>query len=99
LGNWVTQAHVVLGEHEPPRRLPREPGKREPRCPWCTYQTLRMRLSVGTVTCINPGCSDSLGARPVGLFLVDPVSGETAISWRDGTVGLPEPNTEIMESA
>lgn len=98
LGGWVSQAHIVLGESEAPRRVPREPGKREPRCPWCTYQTLRMRLSVGTVTCINPGCSDSLGARPVGLFVVDPISGEMAISWRDGTVGLPEPN-EMMESA
>lgn len=88
LSNWVGRARVALGHGAPLRRLPRQGGEGggEPRCPWCTFQTLRFRPVPGTIVCVNPGCRDDDGRRPLGWLEVEAI-GTGVIRWQDGAVG------------
>lgn len=91
LTGWVGRARVALGHGAPLRRLPRQAGENgvastEPRCPWCAFQTLRFRPVPGTIVCVNPGCRDDEGRRPLGWLEVGTV-GTGVIRWQDGAVG------------
>jgi hypothetical protein len=80
---WISRAEVVLGMADPPRRLPRCFGDAEPRCPWCSYCTLRSLPSNGLVYCVNPSCTDEDGRRPRATMSVNG-AGETILTWQDG---------------
>lgn len=90
LSAWTYRAEVALGLGAPLRRLPRQTDENgrgvEPRCPWCGFQTLRFRPVPGTINCVNPGCTDDDGRRPLGWVEVNSV-GVGVIRWQDGAVG------------
>lgn len=83
---WVWRAEVALSIIEQPRHLPREVGQSEPRCPWCTYQTLRLHPSSWQVGCINPACQDNTGQRPIGQLSYNPETLLAEILWRPGAI-------------
>jgi hypothetical protein len=88
LCTWCNRARMVLGELEPPRRLPRAPGKSEPRCPYCKKMTLRSQLMAGIVRCINPDCRDNDGKRPLAKMEWSEFSNDWVLAWQDGTAGV-----------
>jgi len=83
LERWIMRAEVVLGYREPVRRLPRQPGEGEPRCPWCQYLTLRCLPASGRVSCVNPECRDDEGRKPRAVLSVS-LSGVSVLTWQDG---------------
>jgi hypothetical protein len=85
---WCWKARLALGEAEPLVHVPRAPGKRAPRCPWCGFATLRMKPLAGIVRCVNPACADANGSRPVGKVEFGPAFGEPLLVWQDDSVGL-----------
>lgn len=85
---WHHRARLALGEVEPMRRVPRQPGAQEPRCPWCEHLTLRCQVHAGLVKCVNPECLDDTGRQPQGWLEIGRTSGEPMLVWRDGTSGL-----------
>jgi hypothetical protein len=88
LTRWLRGARTVLGDLELPRRLPRVKGAGEPRCPFCTFQTLRMWALEGIVRCLNPVCTDAEGRHPVARMEFSSFTGELELIWQDGGVGL-----------
>jgi hypothetical protein len=49
---------------------------------------LRMKALSGLLRCVNPGCTDAEGTRPVGRVEFGPAFGEPLLVWSDDTVGL-----------
>lgn len=90
LNKWCNKGRMVLGELEPPRRLPRAPGHKEPRCPYCKKMTLRSQLMAGIVRCINPECRDAEGRRPLAKMEWSEFSADWVLAWQDGTVGVEQ---------
>jgi hypothetical protein len=88
LDRWCNRAQLVLGEVEPLTRVPRLPGQKEARCPWCHCQTLRYQRQAGLVRCVNPACLDGTGQRPLAQVELGRLSGEPLLVWRDGAVGV-----------
>lgn len=89
LGRWCGRAQIALGERDLPKRLPRDVGQTEPRCPYCAHFTLRFWSTQGEVRCVNPECRDESGRRPVAQMDYSPVAQCWVLAWRDGTVGIP----------
>jgi hypothetical protein len=89
LDRWCQRGRVTLGEVEPMQRLPRLPGQPEPRCPYCTFATLRYQPLSGLVRCLNPTCLDGHERRPVARVELGPYSGSPILAWADGYTGLP----------
>ena len=87
LGRWGSRAQGALNSKEQASRLPRQPGKPEPACPWCRNHTLRSRGLEGKIWCINPGCADEQGKRPVAML--EYFRGEMVLRWQDGVIGCP----------
>jgi len=94
LGGWCSRSLVVLGERDVPRRLPRNVGQSEARCPYCSCLTLRFWSSRGEVRCVNPACADGDERRPVARMDYSVVTQDWVLAWRDGTVGLPASATQ-----
>lgn len=96
LDDWTTRAEVVLGLLEPLRHLPTPPGESEPRCPWCTYMTLRIRMNTVTIHCVNPGCFvDTEHYRRVrGHLEINFFTGDAVIRWEDDLPAKKEDNDE-----
>jgi hypothetical protein len=90
LDAWCLKGRTCLGEFEPLQLLPRKPGKREPRCPYCSRLTLRQQVLAGLVRCVNPACRDDSGHRPVARVTLGRLSAQPILTWRDGTSGVPE---------
>jgi|SRR5579859_286170 len=80
---WTGRARLTLDPSNGVKRVPREPGRPEPRCPWCGYQTLRWLPVRAIITCVNPVCSDATGNRPMGQLGFDDVTLEPYLNWRD----------------
>jgi hypothetical protein len=85
---WCWKARLALGEAEPWVQIPRVPGKRAARCPFCNFCTLRMKSLSGMVRCCNPACLDQDGYRPVGKVEFGPAFGEPMLVWNSGDIGL-----------
>jgi len=88
LTKWCNCAKMVLGELERPTRLPRAPGSREPRCPWCHKLTLRSWTQAGMVRCIDPECTDVQGRRPYARMEWSEFAHDWVLAWHDGSIGL-----------
>ena len=88
LERWGWQARLALGQTEPWTHIPRQPGQRAARCPWCSFATLRMKPLSGLVRCVNPACTDGAGQRPVAKVEFGPGFGEPLLVWQDSSVGL-----------
>lgn len=91
LNGWGRRAKVALGETEMPKKLPRQPGEPERKCPFCKNHTLRM-TPLGLcrdeqIKCVNPGCKDEEGRPPTAR--VEYFHGELVLRWMDGIIGLP----------
>ena len=86
---WSRQASTALGETEVPKRLPRSPGGAEPRCPFCKMRSLRSRVLVNKIYCINTACKDDEGRKPEAQMEYSPYAGEMVLVWQDKVVGLP----------
>jgi hypothetical protein len=84
---WAGRALGALAVTEMPRRLPRQPGEPERKCPFCKNHTLRSMAAQGKVWCANPGCRDDSGRRPQALL--EYFRGELVLRWHDGAIGLP----------
>lgn len=61
---WSRQAEAVFDPDRGLHRLPRAPGEKEARCPWCEFQTMRWQPATGIIVCVNPECRNDLGVRP-----------------------------------
>jgi hypothetical protein len=61
---WNQRAEAVINPDRGLRRVPREPGQPELRCPWCTYQTMRWQPATGVLVCVNPECRTDADVRP-----------------------------------
>lgn len=87
LDGWSRRAKIVLGDEESVRRLPRQLGEREPKCPWCKRNTLRQKALEGIVFCMDPVCFDDEERRP--LAQLEYFRGEMVLRWQDGIIGAP----------
>jgi hypothetical protein len=87
LASWSRRARIVLGEEESMKRLPRNVGSREPKCPWCKKTSLRQLALEGSVFCIDPKCKDEEGRRPKAYL--EMFHGEWVMRWQDGVLGSP----------
>lgn len=61
---WNRKADNVFNPEHGLHRIPREPGEKEMRCPYCEFQTMRWNPGVGVIVCINPTCRTENGVRP-----------------------------------
>jgi hypothetical protein len=89
LEKWSRRASIALELTEVPKRLPRNPGGPEPKCPFCENHTLRSRSLEGKIYCISPGCKDEEGRKPEARMEYSPVTGGWEVVWQDNVVGLP----------
>lgn len=92
LDRWGRQANAALGESEMPKKLPRQPGEPERKCPFCGNHTLRMlplqlNPSGEHVKCMNGNCKDDDGNRPFAR--VEYFQSEWVLRWQDGVIGTP----------
>lgn len=86
IARWIRDARRVrdLGLDERPTRLPREPGEREPMCPYCHTYSLRVAPRDTALWCINWECKDRGGHRPRGHLDRSDLTGDPMIVWADG---------------
>lgn len=89
LEKWSRRASIALELTEAPKKLPRLPGKSEPKCPFCENHTLRSKALVGEIYCINPQCKDDEGRKPKAQMEYSKVTGNWEVVWQDNIVGLP----------
>lgn len=89
LDAWLRKARVVLGELEMPQRLPRLPGKKDPACPFCKHQSLRMFPLRGFICCVNPVCKDENDRKPKARMIFSNFTKQWELSWQDGILGIP----------
>lgn len=87
LTSWCRRAQIILGEKEAVKRLPRNIGEREAKCPWCKRSTLRQRSLEGMIFCIDPRCKDEDGKHPQAYL--ECFKGEWVLRWMDGVLGSP----------
>lgn len=85
---WCWRARLALGETAPWVAVPRAPGQRAARCPFCNFCTLRMQSLSGVVRCVNPSCIDPDGRQPVGRVEFGAGFGEPMLVWASGDIGV-----------
>ncbi len=64
LTHWTHRADVVYNPEHGLHRFPRQPGEKEARCPYCSYDTLRWNPTTGRAVCVHPRCLNADGHRP-----------------------------------
>lgn len=78
---WVHRAENVFNPDHGLRRVPREPGEGELRCPWCTYQTMRWQPATGILVCVNPECRTDQDIRPRWRAVYELTDDGLAFDW------------------
>lgn len=78
---WVRRGEAVLGPEKAIHHLPRNPGEKEMRCPYCDFQTMRWSPPRGTAFCINPECVTDDGIRPKWVIEYEVVDDLLRFSW------------------
>ena len=71
---WTYRADVIFNPDKGLHRIPRAPGEKEMRCPYCGYLTMRWKPASGLAVCINPECLTEDEVRPrwtVGYIVTD----------------------------
>lgn len=86
LERWIRTARIALDEIEVPKRLPRSPGKPEPRCPFCKNHTLRVKILENEIYCLNPACKDEEGKKQKARMDYSKVVGDWVVRWDDGII-------------
>lgn len=87
IDGWCKKALIILGVIETSKRLPREKGQQEPKCPWCKRDTLRQLALDGIIKCVDPECKDEEGRRPFAQL--EYFRGDMVLRWQDGVIGAP----------
>jgi hypothetical protein len=64
LMKWSSRAETVFTPENGLHRLPRQPGEKEARCPYCEHTTMRWNPHNGRAVCVNPACRNHSGQRP-----------------------------------
>lgn len=64
LDRWNRKADTVFRPENGLHRIPREPGQKELRCPYCAFQTMRWNPGIGVIVCVNPECRNENDVRP-----------------------------------
>jgi hypothetical protein len=80
---WIRQANAVFNPDLGLHRLPRTPGEKDMRCPWCEYQTMRWQPATGIIVCINPECTTDEGVRPRWRADYEIVGDEMLFTWNE----------------
>jgi hypothetical protein len=89
IDRWCGRARIALGETDEPRRLPRQPGQKDPACPYCTERTLRFWALSGMVRCVNPACRLDDGQKPSARMEYSNIASDFILVWSDNSVGVP----------
>lgn len=89
LDKWCTRALIVLGTVEAPRKIPRQPGQPDPKCPFCHAATLRSWPMEGVIRCIDPTCRDEEGRKASARMEYSAHVGDFVLVWMDGIAGVP----------
>jgi hypothetical protein len=100
LEGWVTQAKQIADIDEAERwvPVPKVPGGRPPRCPYCGTYGLRMARRRGEVRCLYPACTDSEGNPTRARMEPGGMSGEGILVFGDATtMHYREPEPEGAE--
>lgn len=81
LDRWIRKADAVFEPQKGLHRVPREPGEKEMRCPYCTFQTMRWHPATGVIVCVHPECLNEAGIRPrwIAEFIIK--DDELQFSW------------------
>lgn len=79
---WIRRGEAVLGPEKAIHHLPRNHGEKEPRCPYCGFQTMRWSPPRGTAFCINPVCVTDSGTPPRWTIEYEIVDTVLRFSWR-----------------
>ena len=82
IDGWVRSAEAVFNPDLGLHRIPREPGEKELRCPWCEFQTMRWQPASGIIVCINPECRTDLDVRPRWQAAYEIVGDEMRFEWQ-----------------
>jgi hypothetical protein len=85
---WSFRALAVLGIAEFPRKLPRSPGEKEMKCPYCKNSTLRSFPGSEVIKCINPACRDGNGCKPEARMKYSELTRGWMMVWADGVAAL-----------
>lgn len=81
IDGWLRRAHAVFDPDMGLHRIPRVPGGKEMRCPWCSYETMRWQPATGIIICINPECRNDDGVRPRWRADYEIVADEMRFTW------------------
>lgn len=82
LDRWGNKADAALNPEKGLHRVPREPGAKEMRCPYCGYQTMRWNPTNAVIVCINPECTTGDGERPRWIAEFTVQGNALAFSWQ-----------------
>lgn len=82
LERWVRRGESVLGPEKAIHHLPRNPGEKESRCPYCDFQTMRWSPPKGVAFCINHTCVLDDGSRPRWVIEYEIVDNLLRFSWQ-----------------
>ena len=100
LERWVTAAKQIADIDEAERwvPVPKVPGGKPPRCPYCGTYGLRMARRRGEVRCIYPDCTDGDGKPTRARMEPGGMSGEGILVFGDATtMHYREPETADAE--
>lgn len=89
LERWCRRARMALGDADHPQMLPQQPGKTQPKCPFCHHTTLRFWPLRNEIRCVDAGCKDDSGNRPRASMEISKLTGTFDLVWQDGISGLP----------
>lgn len=81
LTHWVRRAHTYFDPAKGLHRLPRNPGEKEHRCPYCQNKTMRWSPTRGKAVCILPTCENDLGMRPQWFAEFDIIGEQLIFRW------------------
>lgn len=82
LERWNRRAEAVFSPDKGLHRVPRDPGEKELRCPWCAFQTMRWQPATGIIVCVNPECRTDQGIRPRWIADYTLADNEMRFSWK-----------------
>lgn len=83
LDGWSRRAEAVFLPEKALRRIPREPGQAEARCPYCARQTMRWNAATGVIVCLMADCLNGDGIRPRWVAKYAVVDNTLQFTWEE----------------
>lgn len=81
LTRFTRRATTYFDPSDGLRRLPRNPGEKEHRCPYCGNKTMRWNPARGKAVCILPTCENDLGVRPRWFVRFEVMDNQLIFRW------------------